>query len=160
MKKIFLAALLALLLIGVTGCSDTSIAPMAGFWQGQFDGTPTDSKVQMRPEWIYKGYLQLYATGMKFKMHMESQVQIVDVNGTWSHKKNQIYLSPDEVKFDDFGGKLLQRPGVKPLDPEEVRNALKQPLVFSYSNNPQRLQGLRITFGPMLGRFAFTKGQE
>ena len=154
-----LVVLITLLVLGI-GCSDTSIAPLAGFWQGQFNGTPSDPKVQMRPEWIYKGYLQLYATGMKFKMHLESQVQIVDVSGTWSHKKNKIYLSPADVQFDDFGGKLLQRPGVKPLDPGEVRDALKQPLVFSYTPSPQKLDGLEITFGPMLGRFDFTKGQE
>jgi hypothetical protein len=114
----------------------------------------------MRPEWIYKGYLQLYATGMKFKLHMESEVQIVDASGTWSHKKNKIYLSPTDVKFDDFGGKLLQRPGLKPVDPTQVQEALRQPLVFNYSDNPQKLVGLEITFGPMLGRFDFTKGEE
>jgi hypothetical protein len=144
----------------VVGCSDTSITPLAGFWQGQFDGAPSNPKEKMLPEWTYKGYLQLYATGMKFKMHLESEVQIVDVSGTWSHKKNKIYLAPDDVQFDDFGGKLLQRPGVKPVDPTKVQEALRQPLVFAYTNNPQKLEGLEITFGPMLGRFDFTKGQE
>jgi len=160
MNKLILYAALIFIALWVTGCSDTAIAPLAGFWQGQFNGSPSDPKVQMRPEWVYKGYLQLYATGMKFKMHLESQVQIVDITGTWSHKKNKIYLSPGDVQFDDFGGKLLQRPGVKPLDPEQVRDALRQPLVFSYTPSPQKLDGLEITFGPMLGRFDFTKGQE
>jgi hypothetical protein len=152
--------LLTLLLAICVGCSDTSIAPLAGFWQGQFDGAPSEVKVKMRPEWTYKGYLQLYATGMKFKMHMESQAQIFDVDGTWSHKKNKIFLTPSEIKFDDFGGKLLQRPGVTPIDPTKVQDALGHPLVFDYSEDPQNLKGLEITFGPLLGRFDFTKGQE
>lgn len=144
----------------ICGCSDSSIGPMAGFWQGQFNGAPANPKDQMRPEWTYKGYLQLYATGMKFKLHMESQAQIVDTSGTWSHKKNKIFLTTTDVQFDDLGGKLLQRPGVKPLDPTQVQTALTQPLVFTYSDSPQKLEGLEITFGPMLGRFDFTKGQE
>jgi hypothetical protein len=150
------------LLFLAIGCSDPTIGPMAGMWQGQFDGAPTKPKETMLKEWTYKGYLQLYATGMKFKLLLESDVQIVDAIGTWSHKKNKIYLATKEVDFDDSktGGQLLQKPGLKPIDPTQVRNALQQPLVFNYIDNPQKLEGLEITFGPMLGRFVFTKGQE
>jgi hypothetical protein len=151
---------LFLLLVVAVGCSDTSIAPMVGMWQGGFDGKPTDPGVTERPEWVYKGYLQLYATGMKFKMHLESEVQIVDVSGTWTHKKEKIYVSPVEVAFDDRGGELMQRPGAKPVDPELIRQALSHELVFTYKPNPQSLVGLEMTLGPMLGHFAFTKGRE
>jgi hypothetical protein len=155
-------ALLLLLIVVVCGCSDPSITPLAGMWQGKFEGAPVDVQVAMRKEWIYKGYLQLYATGMKFKLHIESSVQIVDAEGKWSHKKNKIYLDVAEVKFDDSktGGQLLQKPGLTPIDPTKVRDALTQPLVFTYTDGPQKLEGLKITFGPMLGRFVFTKGQE
>ena len=144
----------------VAGCSDTTIAPMAGTWQGEFTGSPSDPKVSMRPEWTYKGYLQLRATQMKFKMHLESQAQVVDAEGTWSHKKEKIYVTASEIKFDDRGGKLLQKPGLTPIDPDKVREALSRPLVFSFQENPQKLEGLKITFGPLLGNFVFTKGQE
>jgi hypothetical protein len=154
--------LMVLFILLAAGCSDPAIGPMAGMWQGQFEGAPSKTNVQMRKEWTYKGYLQLYATGMKFKLHMESDVQIVDVLGTWTHKKNKINLATKEVDFDDSktGGQLLQKPGLKPIDPTQVRDALQQPLVFDYIDNPQKLEGLKFTFGPMLGRFVFTKGQE
>ena len=161
-RPLLVSVLITLLALLNVACSDTSIAPLAGFWEGQFNGSPSNPTVKMRSEWTYKGYLQLYATGMKFKMHLESNVQIVDIDGTWSHKKNKIFLSTNKVAFDDSktGGQLLQKPGLTPVDPTKVREALQEPLVFNYSDNPQKLEGLEITFGPMLGRFVFTKGQE
>jgi hypothetical protein len=161
-SRVMWTALLLILLVVVNGCTDAAIGPMAGHWQGEFNGSPTDPKVTMRPEWKFKGYLQLYATGMKFKMHLESQAQIVDATGTWGHKNNKIYLATDKVEFDDSktGGQLLQKPGLTPIDPTDVRDAISRPLVFSFSDNPQKLEGLKITIGPLLGRFDFTKGQE
>ena len=142
------------------GCTDSSIAPLAGTWQGGFDGVPTDSRTIMRPEWTYKGYLQLYVTGMKCKMHLESEAQVLDITGTWSHKKDKIYVVPKDLAFDDRGGKLLQKPGLQPIDPTLVQTACTQELIFSDTDNPQHLTGLESTFGPMLGRFDFSKGTE
>jgi len=156
LKKLLAICAIALAI----GCTDSSLAPLAGFWDGSFQGAPTDAKQAMRPEWTYKGYLQLYLTGMKFKMHLESDAQVIDINGTWSHKKDKIYVVPKDVVFDDRGGQLLQRPGLKPIDPAVVQKACSQTLIFAYTDNPQQLKGLEITFGPMLGRFVFTKGRE
>ena len=154
-----LFSLFVLLFVAIS-CTDSSLIPVAGFWNGGFDGSPSDPNVVMKPEWKYRGFLQLYVTDMKFKMHLESEVQIVDVTGTWEKKKNKIYVIPKDVQFDDKGGRLLQKPGVTPLDPDVVKKACSQELVFAYTDNPQELKGLEITFGPMLGRFDFSKGRE
>jgi hypothetical protein len=152
--------LCVLLLIVTTGCTDSSIIPIAGYWTGQFNAKPADPKVKMRPEWVYKGYLQLYATGMKYKMHMESVAQIVDVSGTWQKKKDKIYLTSNLVEFDDKGGDLQRPTGVKPLDPQVVRQAYSQVMGFNYDAAKHELDGLDMSMGPLIGTHVFIKGGE
>lgn len=154
MKVLIVALLLA------TGCTDSSIIPIAGYWTGGFNAKPADPKVRMRPEWVYKGYLQLYATGMKYKMHMESVAQIVDVSGTWQKKKDKIYLTSNLIEFDDKGGDLQRPVGVKPLPPPDVRQAYGQVMGFNYVADKHELDGLDMSMGPIIGRHVFIKGGE
>ncbi len=152
--------LCVLVFIIAAGCTDSSIIPIAGYWTGGFNAMPADRKVKMRPEWVYRGYLQLYATGMKYKMHMESVAQIVDVSGTWQKKKDNIYLTSNLIEFDDKGGNLQRPVGVKPLDPQEVRQAYSQVMSFKYVEAKHELDGLDMSMGPIVGRHVFIKGGE
>ena len=159
MPKLLLFPVLALMLL-VGGCSDPSIIPFAGYWDGQFKVQPADPGVKMRPEWVYKGYLQVYATNRNFKMHMESIAQIVDISGKWTNKGNKLYLKADKVEFDDKGGKVVRPNGVNPIDPDAVRAAYSQEMVYEMSSDKKYLTSLDMSMGPVIGKHVFKKGGE
>ena len=156
MRRLF--CLFAMLL--AAGCADTSIIPFAGYWTGEFKARPSDSKQKMRPEWVYKGYIQLYATGRKFKMHMESIAQIVDIDGTWTNKGEKAYLKANKIEFDDRGGEIQRPSGVVPVPPEDVQTAYNRPLVFVLQPDKNTMIGLEMSIGPLIGHHVFTKGGE
>ena len=152
--------LLLLLLLLAIGCTDSYIIPIAGYWTGEFKAQPAEAGQQMKKEWAYKGYLQLYATGMKYKMHMESVAQIVDISGTWKKKKDKIYLTAGQIDFDDKGGDLQRPLGVTPISPDLVRQAYSQEMVLKYEPSKSELDGLEMSMGPLIGHHVFTKGGE
>lgn len=159
MRKLLFPLLIAFAFLGL-GCSDPSIIPFAGYWDGEFKAQPADAAAKMRPEWVYKGYLQVYATNRVFKMHMESVAQIVDINGHWTHKGDKLYLKADKVEFDDKGGKVARPIGVNPIDPDAVKGAYTREMVFVLSPDKQYLTSLEMSMGPILGKHVFKKGGE
>lgn len=114
----------------------------------------------MRREWVYKGWLQVYVTGERYKMHMESVAQIVDISGNWTYKGNKIYLTAKDIVFDDRGGELQRPEGVLPLPPEEVRETYSHGMVLSLQPGKTKLVSLDMTLGPLVGTHVFTKGGE
>jgi hypothetical protein len=142
------------------GCADTGIVPFAGYWQGKFEGIPAEPEFNMRPEWAYKGFLQIYGTRHRYKMHMESNAQIVDIAGTWTHKGNRLFLKANDIQFDDRGGAIVRPRGVVPIPPEDVRKAYGKEMVLVLDPQKNRLESLDMTLGPLIGRHVFTKGGE
>lgn len=142
------------------GCADETRVPFARFWQGEFQGASGDPKTPMRKEWVYKGWLQVYITGNKYKMHMESIGQILDISGTWTHKADRMLLTATNIDFDDRGGEMMLKPGVKPIAPDLVRDAYSRPLVLVLQPDKQTLVGLEMSIGPIVGKHLFRKGGE
>jgi hypothetical protein len=147
------------LLCLAAGCNDPHVVGLAGIWDGGPEILePTNG---IRKEWQYKGFLQIYATGNKFKLRQESSGQIVEAEGVWAMSKDdkKLTLEFKKVTFDDLGGQLRRAPGVEPIDPVSVRKAYSGKMLFNLNRQTQTLSGLEMEFGPLVVKHVFRKGE-
>jgi len=144
--------LLLLLAIAIfaAGCIDKERAPVMGMWTGGFY---TD-KGQ-----AFKGYLQLYRTGDKFKMRLASKDQAMDFEGTWTIGKRRVELTVGDIKFDNPTEEDQKALGLKIISPEDVRGAYGKPVTLDLDEKDTRLTGLTFPLGSILGRHEFAKGE-
>jgi hypothetical protein len=151
-------ALLPLALIA-SACNDPHVVGLAGMWDAEFK--ILEPKTGVRPEWNYRGFLQLYATGNKFKMRLESNAQIVEMDGVWTITEDDKNLTLEfkEIKFDDRGGELRRPPNVQPLDPTAVRQAYSGKMPLKLDRQTNTLTGLEMDLGPLVVQHIFKKGK-
>ncbi len=146
MRK-WLPILLALL---AAGCVDRSRVPVMGLWTGGFYADKGQA---------FKGYLQLYRTGDKFKMRLASKDQAIDFDGTWTVDKRRIVLSVGDIKFDNPTEEDQKALGLKIIQPDEVRSAYSKPITLDLDQGETKLGGLTMTLGGLSGKHEFSKGE-
>lgn len=144
--------LLLLLAVAIfaAGCIDKERAPVMGMWTGGF----FDDKGQ-----AFKGYVQLYKTGDKFKMRLASKEQAMDFEGTWTIAKRRIDLTVIDIKFDNPTEEDQKALGLKIISPDDVRAAYGKPITLDLDEKGSKLTGLSVSLGPLLGRHEFNKGE-
>lgn len=140
--------------------ANQDLRPFLGKWSGQF--TPDsfrsgpDTEEDRRRSRL-EGYIQVYATGRKFKMHLEGEQQAIDVTGTWTSKEKRLNLTPLDVQIDDQGGEEKRDPNKKYIPAEAVRAAYSKPLTFQLAEDGKSLKGLPISLGEMIGSHQLVK---
>ena len=141
--------------------SNRDLLRYTGKWSGGFtvdsieSGANTESD---RHRSRLEGYLQIYLTERRYKLHLEGEQQGIDVSGNWTAKGDRITLTPKSVEIDDHGGAEKRDPNKKYIPNEEVLNTYNRPLVFIQSPDRQRYNGLPISLGVLIGKHAFDKG--
>lgn len=145
--------------IRATG-SNRELIRYTGKWSGGFTvdsvvSGPDSVTVRKRNGLI--GYLQIYLTGRKYKLHLEGEQQGIDVDGTWTAKGEKITLTPKEVKIDDRGGPEQRDPNRPYLPNDDVNTAYRKPIVLSQSADKNTFAGLAMSVGRFIGKHSFTK---
>jgi hypothetical protein len=155
---LFAAALFALTL-RATG-SNRELIPYTGRWAGGFEidtVTQGPATEEVKRQNRLTGYLQVYLTGRKYKLHLEGIQQGIDIDGTWTAKGRRIILTPKEVKIDDRGGPEMRDPNKPYLPNEDVTAAYSKPIVLDQSEDKQSFQGLSVTVSRFIGKHAFKR---
>ena len=145
--------------LALAGCGTKEGMAYFGRWSGRFavesaEGSSEGDRLRSG----MKGYLQIYATERRFKMHLEGEQQNVDVSGHWEIKKRRLTLRSNDIQIEDPGEELSD-PTRKRLPPRALRDAYARPLVFDLSPDGRALTGLTTSVGTLVGRHLFTKGQ-
>ena len=131
------------LLLALVGCTDKDRVPVMGNWTGGFFTERGQA---------FKGYLQLYLTGDKFKMRLSSKDQAMDLEGTWKVDAKRVILSVNNIDFQNPSEDDQKALGLKIISPDEVRTAYGH-------ESKTKLSGLTITLGNLSGRHEFVKGE-
>lgn len=147
-----LVAVFASVLVTRARTANDELRPYLGKWTGGFYADPSNKKRDLI------GYLQIYATGMTFKMHIEAAQQQIDVNGTWTLEKKQVVLKPNDVHIEDFGGADSRNPNLDYYPNEAVRAAYSKPVVLNASADGKVLSGLLMSIGDREGEHRFDWG--
>lgn len=140
--------------------SNKDLIRYTGRWKGGFtvesvtNGTDTaDSRHAHRLE----GFLQVYLTNHKYKLHLEGQQEGIDVDGTWTANGDRLTLNPKAVAIDDQGGEEKRDPNKPYIPNEDVLATYNKPIVLVQSADKKGFQGLKVTLGNLLGSHAFVK---
>ena len=154
-----LATLLFVMTLRATESNKDQIR-YTGRWKGGF----TVDAVQKGPDTPearhgqrLEGYLQVYLSGHRYKLHLEGQQQGIDIDGTWTAQGNRLTLTPKAVAIDDQGGEDKRDPNKPYIPNEAVLDAYNRPLVLAQSPDKKSFQGLKVTIGNLLGSHAFVK---
>jgi len=133
--------------------------PYLGKWSGTFhvEKVAAGAAVADPERNTLRGFLQLYATGEKFELHLEGEQFGLVSKGTWSLTKNRLSLHPTEVKIDDGGGEDARNPNRAWITPADLRAAYSRPMPFQISKDGQTLTGLLIEVGPLTGTHSFKR---
>lgn len=163
-KNVFwiLFAIVALTIIVFANSNPNSaLVPYYGKWSGGFNVEAFrlgQGNQKLRDRASLRGYLMLYATGKKFKLHLEGEQEIIDLDGTWTVEKERVMLRTTATKIDDMGGEEARDPNKFFVTGEAVRDAYARPIPLRMSKDRQKLTGLRITIGEYEGTHEFTRG--
>jgi hypothetical protein len=145
-------------LIAPAGCSDKKIIPLLGRWEGGFTAEqiagaqPKDIK-----RFDLKGYLMLYATEYRFKMHLEGEQEAVDLSGSWAPKGAQVILTPKDESIDDYGGADVRNPNKRFIPIPLVKQAYSSPIVLNVAAGNKKLSGPLFSIGQLSGRHEFAR---
>jgi hypothetical protein len=124
--------------------------PLFGMWEAKFEPQdPTSPEI--------RGYLQLYVTDHKFKMHVGTKTQSFDPSGTWKMGPKQVTLTMDTVEVSGYTedeAKIRHQPYFLP---DEVRAGLGKELTLNLASDMKQMKGLEIALGKTVGRFQFKK---
>ena len=162
---IFAGVLCGGLLCG--GCAQRrEMMPYFGKWDGGFYIDEKGSKAPLRPlkRYVLEGYLMLYATREGFKMHLEGEQVVLDIDGTWGVTKNargesRIQLNPKNVKIDDMGGAEFRNPNRAYIPSDAIRETYAKDLIFRPLANDQSLEGLEVSMGDLVGTHRWKRVQ-
>ena len=138
--------------LALAGCGSEKLVPYLGKWTGSFEPDSPKSPYRMGCN------LQLYATGEKFRMRVEGPQQAIEVNGTWTIKRQTILLAPREVKIDDFGGVDLRNPNLPYLPAEAIQKAFGTALACRLSRDNKTATSISLNLGPVEGTLQLRKG--
>ena len=152
-----LAALPALLLAGCGG--ENHVAKTAGYWPGLFyiESAAGDTSPARLQSEALKGYLQLYAGKMRFKMEMKSANQRFTVDGTWSVDGDRVRIVGEDFTFDQPPEEDQKARGLTLVEPGAIRKTLKNGLSFRRSADNRNLAGQKTSLGHLLGEFRFDR---
>ena len=157
MKKLCL--LIPCILI-LCGCNrNAALMPFLGKWSGHFEvsdittgGTASDCKRES-----LNGYVQVYATERTYKMEMQGEQEVININGTWTIRGNRITLNPKSVAIDDQGGSDLRDPNKKFIPATDVTAGYGRPIVLQETPDKKQLNGLKMSIGNLIGTHRFKK---
>jgi hypothetical protein len=159
----FGSAISLLLLSTVTGCQQhREMMPYFGKWDGGFYVDVPESqragatKNIALKRFTMEGYLMLYATRDGFKLHLEGEQVVIDVDGTWAVTKNsrgedRISLRPKGFKIDDFGGADMRDPNKAYIPSLDIRDTYGKEMLLRPSKDRQKLDGLPLSLGKLVG---------
>jgi len=161
------AIIIVLLLIAVSfavvyqaSSSNKTLVPYLGKWTGAFNVqrvTKGADSTTDRERSSLHGFVQIYATNRKFKIHLDGEQESLDVAGVWTLKKNRMTLTVTDFVLDDQGGEDMRNPNMKFIPAEELRIGYSRPLVLDLSPDKKKLTGLPITIGNLVGKHEFVK---
>lgn len=158
-----LATLLAVTLFAFTiraiG-SNRDLIPFTGKWTGGFEidtVTQGPDSAEEKKRNRLDGYLQVYLTKRKYKLHLEGIQQGIDVDGTWTVQGRRITLKPEKVTIDDHGGAEERDPNKPYIPNDDVNAAYYKPIVLDQSADKQGFKGLAVTVGRFIGRHSFSR---
>ena len=144
-RKVALVALAVCAL----GCGNRTEMPLYGNWEGRFEpDRATDLDM--------KGYLQLYATNHKFKMHVGGRNQTFDPTGVWRLQGRQIVLDIQDMQISGLTAQEAEERKALYIDPKVVRGAFGKSLVLNLSADQTQLRGITLTIGSTQGHFSFS----
>ena len=156
-------ALSLLMLMTLSGCQQhREMMPYFGKWDGGFYVDIPESsragaggKIPLK-RFTMEGYLMLYATRDGFKLHLEGEQVVIDVDGTWAVTKNsrgedRISLRPKGFKIDDFGGADLRDPNKAYIPSLDIRDTYGKEMLLRPSKDRQKLDGLPLSLGKLVG---------
>ncbi len=157
MRYAWLAAL-GILLCGCSG-DETPIARAAGSWPGQFAVESADGKTDKAAidAELMKGNLHLYATGMKFRLEMNTKHQGFTIGGKWTAQKDRVTITADTWEFDNPTDEDQKALGLKLISPDDLRTTFGHAVVFDESADKRKLTGLKTSLGKLVGRFEFVR---
>lgn len=147
-----LIAIFMTVMVAINKNAHQDLRPFLGKWTGAFVVDPPNKRENL------DGFLQMYATEMMFKMHLEGEQQEIDVDGNWAIEGKQIILKPTHVDIQDYGGQDVRNPNLAYIPNDDVRAAYERTLVFNPSADKKKLDGLLISIGPLRGAHQFTYG--
>ena len=133
--------------------------PYLGKWSGGFEVEKVGpgAAVSDPKRNSLKGFLQLYATGRRYELHLDGEQFGLVAGGTWSEKNGRLSLAPVTVKIDDGGGEEARNPNRAWVDPKDLSAAYSRPMGLKLSPDGQHLTGLLIDVGPLTGTHSFTR---
>jgi hypothetical protein len=162
-------ALGLVLAITLSGCQQhREMMPYFGKWDGGFYVDEAEStragfaaprlgksSIALK-RYTMEGYLMLYATRDSFKLHLEGEQVVIDVDGTWSVTKNsrgedRISLRPKGFKIDDFGGADMRDPNKAYIPSLDIRDTYGKEILLKPSKDRQKLDGLPMSLGKLVG---------
>lgn len=144
-----LPAVISLLVL--SGCAPKAEMALYGNWPGSFAETVSERGFEL------KGYLQLYATGHRFKMHLGNQTQTYDATGSWQDTGRQVLLNIKDIAFQGMTKDEAETRKVMFLDPDRVRDAYGRMLILNLSRDRKTLQGLPMKMAGFNGAHRFEK---
>ncbi|MBI1757406.1 MAG: hypothetical protein HY248_05220 [Fimbriimonas ginsengisoli] len=123
--------------------------PLYGNWTGRFEagGGPAEMS----------GFLQLYATNGKFKMHLANRAQSLDPVGTWELKGRRVILQFAELRITVPTEVESKRHVYKLVPGDDLRAAYGNSLILELSSDGRKLTGLPIQLAGKSGRHVFEK---
>lgn len=140
--------------------SNKDLVPFLGKWTGGFNVqrvTKGADSATDRERSSLHGFVQIYATNRKFKIHLDGEQESLDITGEWTFKKNRMTLTTTDFVLDDQGGEDMRNPNMKFIPAEELRLGYSRPLVLDLSPDKKKLSGLPITIGNLVGKHEFIK---
>lgn len=157
MKRLaFFAALI------VAGCGHGDQIAYLGRWHGDFvvdeiTGGGTDKDRQR--EGLH-GSLQVYETHQSCKLHLQGEQETIDADGFWSLEKGAMMLKFTKIAIDDNGGYEHRDPNLKFIPPTDITASYQRSLVLHLSKDKQKLNGLEISIGHLVGHYLFTRSTD
>lgn len=140
--------------------SNKDLVRYTGRWKGEFaveSITKGEDTEEARTRNRLGGYLQVYLTGHKYKIHLEGLQQGIDIEGTWKAQGDRLTLTPKAITIDDQGGAEKRDPNKPYIANESVMEAYNRPMTLSQSSDKKKFQGLKMTIGDLLGEHRFVK---
>lgn len=140
------------------GCARRDRA-LLGKWSGGFEveRLPENAAIKPRKRNNLTGYLQLYGTESKYELSLDGEQFGVVVTGNWASQEGRITLRPSGVKVDDGGGQESRDPNKAWIDPAVLSAAYSRPISLRLSKDGQRLEGVLIDVGPLVGTHRFKR---
>lgn len=143
------------------GCNPNQAwMPYLGKWNGRFlvdQITQGPNTAEDRQRYMLEGWLQVYATGQKYRMELNGEQVTVSISGTWRLERNAAVFRATEIKIDDKGGEDARNPNLKYIPNEAIKATYGQPLILRLGKDDKSLRGLLITLGPLIGAHEFER---